>query len=64
MACLPPYRGVYAALGFLLLGPHDEVDRPPDGTLYRPLASRVYLMDGEIFPLHHPLSVPHRVLRP
>src|SRR5215475_11278414 len=35
--------------GFLLLGPHDEVDRPPDGTLYRPLASCVYLMDGEIF---------------
>jgi len=36
--------------GFLPLGPHDEVDRPPDGTLYCPLASRVYLADGEIFP--------------
>ena len=35
--------------GFLPLGPHDEVDRPPDGTLYRPLASCVYLADGEIF---------------
>ena len=31
--------------GFLLLGPHDEVDRPPDGTLYRPLASS-RLSDG------------------
>src|SRR6266508_1503675 len=35
--------------GFLPLGPHDEVDRPPDGILYRPLASCVYLADGEMF---------------
>src|SRR5262249_6146607 len=35
--------------GFLPLGPQGELDRPPEETLYRPLASHVYLADGEFF---------------
>ena len=60
-----PMQDVSQRWGCLLLGPHDAVDCPPDGTLYRPLGSCVYLADGELFHAPPPrLTVLHRVWRP
>ncbi len=49
-----PMEDVTRRWGCLLLGPHDAVARPPDGRLYRPLGSCVYLADGELFPAPPP----------
>lgn len=35
--------------GFLLSGPAAQYDRPPNGGLYRPCGSCLYLADGELF---------------
>jgi len=47
-ACLA-MEDVTQRWGCLFIGPHEAVDRPPDGTLYRPLGSCVYVADGECF---------------